>query len=77
MKAANTALVDLTWDTLLRELKERGVYLQAFADDVLLVFHGGTAAEIERQANAALDHAQRWGDVSNSPQPKPMLKRIV
>ena len=56
-------LWNLLLDTLLKELKEKGVYSQAFADDVVLVFHGGTASEIERQANAALDHAQRWGDV--------------
>ncbi|XP_061726217.1 uncharacterized protein LOC133531843 [Cydia pomonella] len=34
---------------------------QAFADDVVMVFEGETALEIENKANAALSHALAWG----------------
>ncbi|XP_047532160.1 uncharacterized protein LOC125067543 [Vanessa atalanta] len=38
-----------------------GVYYQAFADDVVLVFDGDSALAIERCANAALDQVRMWG----------------
>lgn len=51
-------------DPLLQELEHRGDYCQAFADDIILVTVGDTGMEVERQANAALEHVRRWG-VSN------------
>ncbi|XP_049874511.1 uncharacterized protein LOC126372706 [Pectinophora gossypiella] len=54
-------LWNLLLDPLLKGLEERGDYVQAFADDVVLVFHGETALEVGRQANAALAYVQDWG----------------
>ncbi|CAH2210239.1 jg22693, partial [Pararge aegeria aegeria] len=54
-------LWNLLLDSLIKGLESRGDYCQAFADDVVLVFHGNTALEIERQANAALAYVQDWG----------------
>ena len=54
-------LWNLLLDPLLRQLERNGDYCQAFADDILLVFSGDTALEIERQANAALARVRTWG----------------
>ncbi|XP_045458461.1 uncharacterized protein LOC123668812 [Melitaea cinxia] len=54
-------LWNLLLDPLLRELEAKGDYVQAFADDVVLVFEGETALEIERRANAALECVRAWG----------------
>ena len=54
-------LWNLLLDPLLKSLERRGDYCQAFADDVVLVFDGDTALEIEQKANAALDHVRTWG----------------
>lgn len=54
-------LWNLLLDPLLRQLESRGFYCQAFADDVVLVFDGKEAREIEEQANAALEHVREWG----------------
>ncbi|CAH2089593.1 unnamed protein product [Euphydryas editha] len=51
-------LWNLLLDPLLQELEAKGDYAQAFADDVVLVFEGETALEIERRANAALEHTE-------------------
>lgn len=48
-------------DPLLKDLEMRGDYCQAFADDIVLIFDGDTAQEVQRQANAALAHVQEWG----------------
>ncbi|XP_063827121.1 uncharacterized protein LOC135076627 [Ostrinia nubilalis] len=48
-------------DPLLKGLGNRGDYCQAFADDVVLVFSGETAQEVQRQANAALAYVWDWG----------------
>ncbi|XP_062531476.1 uncharacterized protein LOC134201168, partial [Bombyx mori] len=54
-------LWNLLLDPLLKSLDTQKVYCQAFADDVVLVFDGDTALEIENRANAALEHVQEWG----------------
>jgi ribonuclease HI len=54
-------LWNLLLDPLLWQLTEQKVYCQAFADDVVLVFDGKTALEIEQQANTALAHVRAWG----------------
>ncbi|XP_045450167.1 uncharacterized protein LOC123658921 [Melitaea cinxia] len=45
----------------LSEMEAKGDYAQAFADDVVLLFEGETALEIERRANAALERVRAWG----------------
>ncbi|KAJ2947204.1 hypothetical protein O0L34_g16912 [Tuta absoluta] len=52
---------NLLLDPLLNGLEEMGVYVQAFADDVVMVFSGHTALEIENKANPALRHVHEWG----------------
>ncbi|GBP82536.1 Putative 115 kDa protein in type-1 retrotransposable element R1DM [Eumeta japonica] len=52
---------NLILDSLLRELGELGVYVQAFADDVVLMFSGQTASSIEEEANHALARVHCWG----------------
>ncbi|CAK1546868.1 unnamed protein product [Leptosia nina] len=54
-------LWNLLLDPLLKGLERKGVCCQAFADDVVLVFDGHTAGEIERQANTTLAYVQEWG----------------
>ncbi|CAK1549484.1 unnamed protein product [Leptosia nina] len=54
-------LWNLLLDPLLKGLERKGICCQAFADDVVLVFDGHTAGEIERQANATLAYVQEWG----------------
>lgn len=54
-------LWNLLLDPLLKELMQKSYYCQAFADDVVMVFDGNTALEIERQACVALEHVRSWG----------------
>nr|XP_037872684.1 uncharacterized protein LOC119629756 [Bombyx mori] len=54
-------LWNLLLDPLLKHLEGRGDYVQAFADDVVLVFDGETGLEIEGRANAALERVGAWG----------------
>ncbi|XP_063617206.1 uncharacterized protein LOC134790367 [Cydia splendana] len=54
-------LWNLLLNPLLQELTQQGIYCQAFADDIVLVFDGKTALDIERPANAALEHVFAWG----------------
>ncbi|XP_045451643.1 uncharacterized protein LOC123660631 [Melitaea cinxia] len=54
-------LWNLLLDPLLQEMEAGGAYAQAFADDVVLVFEGETALEIERRANAVLERVEAWG----------------
>ncbi|XP_047028061.1 uncharacterized protein LOC124636164 [Helicoverpa zea] len=54
-------LWNLVLDPLLKGLEQRGDYCQAFADDVVLIFSGDTALEIQRRANAALEYVRGWG----------------
>lgn len=54
-------LWNLLLNPLLRSLEEREVFAQAFADDIVLLFCADTALQIERQANAALEHVLGWG----------------
>ncbi|KAJ0170097.1 hypothetical protein K1T71_014703 [Dendrolimus kikuchii] len=54
-------LWDLLLDPLLKDLEARGYYVQAFADDVVLLFDGDSGSSIERGANAALSYVQEWG----------------
>lgn len=48
-------------DSLLQTLTDQGVYCQAFADDVVLVFTGQEVSVLEESANAALQTVERWG----------------
>ncbi|GBP00885.1 Retrovirus-related Pol polyprotein from type-1 retrotransposable element R1 [Eumeta japonica] len=52
---------NLILDSLLRELGELGVYVQAFADDVVLMFSGQSASSIEEEANRVLARVHCWG----------------
>ncbi|KAL0821383.1 hypothetical protein ABMA28_005969 [Loxostege sticticalis] len=54
-------LWNLLLDPLLHELERRGHYIQAFADDVVMMFDGNTALDIEREANTALRYIEEWG----------------
>ncbi|KAJ2940791.1 hypothetical protein O0L34_g14908 [Tuta absoluta] len=54
-------LWNLLLDPLLKGLEQRGDYVQAFADDVVLVFDGDTAQQIQGQANASLAYVREWG----------------
>ncbi|CAK1578889.1 unnamed protein product [Parnassius mnemosyne] len=48
-------------DPLLDGLEKRGVYCQAFADDVVLIFSGGTSSVIQDNANNVLAYVHEWG----------------
>ncbi|GBP97547.1 Putative 115 kDa protein in type-1 retrotransposable element R1DM [Eumeta japonica] len=48
-------------DSLLRELGVLGVYVQAFADDVVLMFSRQSASSIGEEANHALARVRCWG----------------
>ncbi|CAK1582995.1 unnamed protein product [Parnassius mnemosyne] len=48
-------------DPLLDELERRGIYCQAFADDIVLVFSGESVTELERQADQTLTYVEAWG----------------
>lgn len=39
--------MELALRSIAQDLEDRGIYVQAFADDVVLVFNGTTATEIE------------------------------
>lgn len=54
-------LWNLLLDPLLTELGRQKYYCQAFADDVLLVFDGETALEVQSRANDALAYVHLWG----------------
>nr|XP_037871018.1 uncharacterized protein LOC119629397 [Bombyx mori] len=54
-------LWNLLLDPLLKGLSTRGDYVQAFADDVVLLFDGDTAMDVQRRANAALEYVRAWG----------------
>lgn len=54
-------LWNLLLDPLLKGLDSQGVYCQAFADDVVLIFSGDTGLGVQRQANAALAYVREWG----------------
>ena len=49
-------------DSLLHQLNEEGVYCQAFADDVVLIFASHNIGNLEQQANKALRTAMLWGN---------------
>lgn len=57
-------LWNLLLDPLLKGLERRGDYVQAFADDVVLVFDGKEARDIETRANASLAYVREWGVVN-------------
>lgn len=46
---------------MLDELQDQGIWCQAFADDIVLVFSGETALEIEQRANGSLTGVYEWG----------------
>ncbi|KAJ2937353.1 hypothetical protein O0L34_g19237 [Tuta absoluta] len=48
-------------DPLLNDLEERGVYCQAFADDIVLVFSGNSTPIVEAQADRTLAYKEAWG----------------
>ncbi|CAH2088940.1 unnamed protein product [Euphydryas editha] len=52
--------LNLLINPLLKEFEARSDYAQAFADDVVLVFAGVTALEIEERAIAAVEHVKAW-----------------
>lgn len=54
-------LWNLLLDPLLKDLVEGGDYCHAFADDIVLVFSGDTAGEIERRGNSTLERVRKWG----------------
>ncbi|XP_063835567.1 uncharacterized protein LOC135084759 [Ostrinia nubilalis] len=54
-------LWNILLDPLLRDLEDMGYYVQAFADDVVMLFDGDSGLEVSRQANAALAYVQQWG----------------
>ncbi|GBP56855.1 hypothetical protein EVAR_41491_1 [Eumeta japonica] len=45
-------------DSLLPEIRDLGVYVQAFADDVVLMFSGQSASVLEAEANRALAYVK-------------------
>ena len=47
-------------ETMVNELEGKGLCLQAFADDDILVIYVMTAAALERETNTVLENAQRW-----------------
>ncbi|GBP96910.1 Retrovirus-related Pol polyprotein from type-1 retrotransposable element R1 [Eumeta japonica] len=53
---------NLVLDSYSRELRDLGVYVQAFADDVVLMFSGQSASALEAETNRALAHVRDWGD---------------
>lgn len=52
---------NLVLDPLLDQLKAKGIYAQAFADDVVLIFSEKTTATLEEKANATLKCVHAWG----------------
>ncbi|GBP10273.1 Putative 115 kDa protein in type-1 retrotransposable element R1DM [Eumeta japonica] len=53
---------NLVLDFLLQELGDLGVYVQTFADDVVLMFSGQSASALEVEVNRALAHVKDWDD---------------
>lgn len=56
---------NLILDPLLCELEGTNVYSQAFVDDIVLVFSGSTAREIEESASGVMRIVQEWEKVIN------------
>lgn len=54
-------LWNMLLDPLLKELGSGGEHVQAFADDIVLMFSGSKALEIQRHANDSLACAWNWG----------------
>ncbi|GBP73195.1 Retrovirus-related Pol polyprotein from type-1 retrotransposable element R1 [Eumeta japonica] len=52
---------NLILNSLLQELGELGVYVQAFANDVFLMFSGQSISSIEEEANRTLACVHCWG----------------
>lgn len=52
---------NLILDSLLHKMASMGVYCQAFADDVVLVFSDFTSSPLQQSANRALDVVSEWG----------------
>ncbi|XP_069365327.1 uncharacterized protein [Maniola hyperantus] len=52
---------NLLLNPLLNDLDKKGVYCQAFADDVVLVFSGKDSQSIQNKANETLDLINAWG----------------
>lgn len=52
---------NLLLDPLLDEMDTCGIYAQAFADDVVLVFSGQSTSKIEQEANGTLARVHEWG----------------
>ncbi|CAK1590874.1 unnamed protein product [Parnassius mnemosyne] len=52
---------NLLLDPLLNELEERGVYCQAFADDIVLIFSGHVTSDIKVNVDQTLSHIYEWG----------------
>ncbi|CAK1583173.1 unnamed protein product [Parnassius mnemosyne] len=52
---------NLLLNPLLQELNNGGDRCHAFADDVVLIFSGDNALEVQEQANAALERVRKWG----------------
>ncbi|CAK1589561.1 unnamed protein product [Parnassius mnemosyne] len=52
---------NLLLNPLLKELNGKEEYCQAFADDVVLIFSGYRASEVQDRANTALERVQKWG----------------
>ncbi|GBP28046.1 Putative 115 kDa protein in type-1 retrotransposable element R1DM [Eumeta japonica] len=59
---AGLTFLSLVLNFLLQELEDLGVYVQAFADDLVLIFSGQSVSVLEGKANRALAHVKNWGD---------------
>ncbi|GBP16853.1 hypothetical protein EVAR_13233_1 [Eumeta japonica] len=57
---AGPTLWNLILDSLLRELGELSVYVQAFVNDVIFICSGESASSREEDANRALTHVHSW-----------------
>ncbi|CAH2091712.1 unnamed protein product [Euphydryas editha] len=53
---------NLILDSLLREVNDMGVYCQAFADDVVLVFSSHKTSDVQVSAETTLATVQDWGN---------------
>ncbi|GBP15282.1 hypothetical protein EVAR_92276_1 [Eumeta japonica] len=63
-KANGPTFWNLILDSLLRELRELDVYVQAVADDVIFMFSGQSASSIEEDANRAFAHVHDFGVIN-------------
>lgn len=52
---------NLILDALLQKLTSQGVYCQAYADDVVLVFSGHKVTTLQQTANTTLETVVEWG----------------